>query len=276
MAKSTALATTTADDAKSKLLAAYGGEEGENGYENVSGADLSLPFLSVLQGISPEVTDNNPDGARAGMLMNTITKELYDGEAGVVFQPTYHETKYVEWVPREKGGGWVAAYDPTDPEVRAAQVYSASRDLPYGKLETQSGNTLVETVYFYGNVLDEKGETVNGFAVLSCSSMKIKPARAFLTVMRTTLKGKIPLWGWRTRVVTVKEKNDKGTFHNIQFKPLVGNNWLEGAILPDDRLYAEGKALREMVQSGKAKVDHAQQGAPAASGRSGADDSIPF
>ncbi len=277
MAKSTALATTTADDTKSKLLAAYGGEQGETGYENLSGSDLSLPFLNVLQGISPEVADNNPEGARAGMFINSITKELVDGEKqGVVFQPVLTENKFVEWVPREKGGGWVAEYDPTDPYVRQAQQYSAARNLDYGKIETENGNQLVETIYFYGHILDDSGEDIQGFAVLSCTSMKIKPAKAFRTVMRTTLKGKIPLWGWRTRIFTVKEKNEKGTFHTIQFKPLSGNNWIDGALLPDSPLYAEGKALREMIQAGKAKVDFSQQAGAGTSGGHGADDSVPF
>lgn len=259
MAKSTAVAVNTPQDHRSKLLAAYGADGGDTGYENVTGGDLSLPFLSVLQGISPEVADNNPEGARAGMFINTITKEMFDGEkVGLIFQPVYYEKKFVEWVPRAKGGGWVASYDPTAPEVKAAQVHSAAANLKYGKLETPGGNQLVETLYFYGNILDETGENVNGFAVLPCTSTKIKPAQAFLTVMRTTLKGKIKMWGWRTRLSTVKEKNDEGTFYTIEFKPF-GDNWIEGALLPDDPLFAEGLQLREMILDGRAKVDMSQQ-----------------
>lgn len=270
---STAL-TTTKDDARSKLLAAYDAQDGDNGYEGVSGSDLSLPFLSVLQGISPEVADNNPEGARAGMFINSITKELFDGEkAGVVFQPVYYVKQFIEWVPRAKGGGWVAAYDPTAPEVKAAQQHSAAQNLKFGKLETPSGNQLVETLYFYGHILSDDGETVNGFAVLSCSSTKIKPAQAFLTVMRTTLKGKIPMWGWRTRIMTVKEKNDEGTYHTIQFKPL-GKTWIDGALLPDHPLHAEGMTLREMILSGKAKVDLSKEQQTTGGGKT--DDEIPF
>ena len=275
MSSSTAVAKTDTLDARSKLLAAYGADEGDTGYEGVTGSDLSLPFLSVLQGISPEVADNNPEGARAGMFINSITKELIDGEkSGVVFQPVLYEKKFVEWVPRAQGGGWVGAHEPTSDVVREAQKHSAAKGLGYGKLETPSGNQLVETLYFYGHILSEDGNEVNGFAVLPCTSTKIKPAQAFLTVMMTTLKGRIKLWGWRTRVMTKKEKNDQGTFHTIEFKPFGGKNWLDGVMMPDSPLFAEGAGLRDMILSGKAKVDHSQQGAPAAGGKT--DDEIPF
>lgn len=274
MAKSTAVATT---DTKSSAMAVYDyGADAAIGHGDISGADVSLPFLNVLQGISPEVADNNPEGARAGMFLNSITKELYDGEkSGVVFQPVYFEKKFIEWVPRAQGGGFVGAYDPGAPEVRAAQQHSAAKGLDYGKLETPSGNQLVETLTYYGQILSDDGETAVGFAALSCSSTKIKPAKAFNTVFTTTLKGKVPIIAWRTRLMTVKEKNDQGTYSNIQFKPF-GENWTSGFIAPDSPLFAEGKALREMIESGKAKVDHSQAAPASGGGSKGADDEIPF
>ena len=276
MAKSTAVATT---DTKSSAMAVYDyGADAAIGHGDIGGADVSLPFLNVLQGISPEVADNNPVGARAGMFLNSITKELYDGEAGVVFQPVYFEKKFIEWVPRAQGGGFVGAYDVGAPEVKAAQQHSAAKGLDYGKLETPSGNQLVETLTYYGQILSDDGSQAVGFAALSCSSTKIKPAKAFNTVFTTTLKGKVPIIAWRTRLVTVKEKNDQGTFSNIQFKPF-GEKWTDGFIAPDDALFAEGKALREMIESGKAKVDHSQAGpgaSGAAAGGKGVDDEIPF
>lgn len=270
MAKSTAVATT---DTKSTAIATYDyGDDASLGHGDITGSDVSMPFLNVLQGISPEVADNNPEGARAGMLMNSITKELFDGEKGVIFQPVFFEKKFIEWVPRAQGGGFVGAYDPGSPEVCSSQQLSAAKGNDYGKLDTEAGNNLVETLTYYGQLIADDGVTAIGFVALSCSSTKIKPAKAFNTVMTMTMKNKVPMIAWRTRIVTVKEKNDQGTFYNIQFKP-VGEKWVDGFIPPNDPLFAEGKALREMIESGRAKVEYSQSGGNAPSG---GEKEIPF
>ena len=87
----------------------YGGDQGA-GFEDTSGSDLSVPFLGILQSNSPQVEDKDPTGSEPGMLFNTVTRELVSSEDGVVFLPCHKETAYVEWVPRNKGGGFVGLH----------------------------------------------------------------------------------------------------------------------------------------------------------------------
>ena len=55
------------------------------GISNIKQDDLALPFLKVLGQLSPEVNKRDAkhvEGAEPGMIINTVTNEIYDGEKG--------------------------------------------------------------------------------------------------------------------------------------------------------------------------------------------------
>lgn len=233
----------------------YGDDAGA-GFEGTTGADLSIPFLGILQSNSPQVEDNNPEGSSSGMLYNTVTRELVDADSagqgrGVVFQPVHKEMAFVEWVPRSKGGGFVALHDPNGQVVKDA--IEANDGNRIGKLAV-GDNELAETHYVYGLILDDDGTEVMGFAVMSFTSTKIKPHRDWITAMYT-LKGKPPIYANRARIRTIKQKNDHGTFYNFVIDPL-RETWLSSLINPKTEadLLVEAKAFCEMVKSGMARA----------------------
>jgi hypothetical protein len=225
------------------------GEDAGGGFEKTTSADLSIPFFSVLQSNSPEVEDDSR-GLKPGQIFNTVTGEVVDGTPGLPFLACHQEIKFVEWVPREKGGGYVAAYDPEDPVVKAAIAKNGGKRA--GKLPLPSGNELIETHYVYGLQLSADGETSEGFGVFSFTSTKIKPKRDWFTSMYM-VKGKPPIFAFRTILPTVKQKNEKGTFYNLSPAGLFGN-WVKSLLPPTHPLFAEAKAFREMVVSGVAKA----------------------
>ena len=56
------------------------------GSQNMTQEDLALPFLKVLGQLSPEINKQNAkfiSGAEPGMIVNSVTKELYDGAKGI-------------------------------------------------------------------------------------------------------------------------------------------------------------------------------------------------
>ena len=62
--------------------------------------------------MSPQLNKNSGnyiEGASAGDLINTVSGEVYDGEKGISVVPCAYSKKYIEWIPREKGGGLVDA-----------------------------------------------------------------------------------------------------------------------------------------------------------------------
>jgi hypothetical protein len=83
--------------------------------------DQFQPTIKIVQMISNELVEGDPafiEGARAGMLFNSSTKELYDGKQGLVLIPLQVRKYWTEWIPRQQGGGFVAQYE-TKEEMQA-------------------------------------------------------------------------------------------------------------------------------------------------------------
>ena len=59
------------------------GDDAAKGFENMTQDDMALPFVRILGQLSPQVTDGDAkyiEGAKPGMIYNTVTSELYDGK----------------------------------------------------------------------------------------------------------------------------------------------------------------------------------------------------
>lgn len=234
----------------------YGADAG-TGFEGTSKADLAIPFLGVLQSNSPQVTDDNPAGAKAGLLFNTVTRELIDATDGINLLPVHKDHLFVEWVPREKGGGFVAAHAPDSDLVK--KTLAALNGVRTPKLLLPNGNQLVETYYIYALLLNEDSTASTGFCVISFTSTKIKPYRDWLTSM-FMIKGRPPIFAFRSKLKTVKQKNEKGTYYNFQIEPF-GENWKSSLIDPSTgkALLDEARSFREMITSGTARAAYETQ-----------------
>lgn len=76
--------------------------------------DNIVPMVYVLQALSPQVDKENAGayiaGAEKGMvwLRNSTIGVVREG--GILFQPCHFQKVWPEWVPRDKGGGFVARH----------------------------------------------------------------------------------------------------------------------------------------------------------------------
>lgn len=228
------------------------------GFENQTSDDVLIPFLNVLQSNSPEVDDVT--GAKPGMLYNTASGKLY---TELVFVPCLTQHSFVEWRPRDAGGGFVNRHGIHDPIVLEAKA-NAER---FGKNKTPNGNDLVETFYIYG--IYEEGQEFEPF-ILSCSSTKISAYKAINYKWRKfKLNGaKVPLFANLTKISTVKDENQYGKFFNINLSPARGDDLESSFITPDTPIFKAGMELYKMVESGRAK--------PGEQGQEFADDAGPF
>jgi len=249
-------------------VAAYDyGEFGGQGFDDRSREAISLPYLNILQPLSPQVADGTVEGAKAGQFFNSVTGDLDDN---VTFIWCHAETKFVEWVPREKGGGIVGVHEPSSDIVAAAKQAGGARA---SRLHV-GDNELIETRYVYGLILDEALE-VKGFAVIAAKSTNLKPVKNWYTSMMMQPKGP-PIFAYLTKLGTEKQKNDRGTWHQLTAKPLNGQ-WKTSMINPSSHRHVleEAKNLAEMVRTGAAKVDYAAESAPATDTAPG-DQAVPF
>ncbi len=55
--------------------------DAHGGLENIQQDDLATPRLKILMQLSPELEEM--ENAKAGMIYNTVTNELYDGSKGI-------------------------------------------------------------------------------------------------------------------------------------------------------------------------------------------------
>jgi hypothetical protein len=150
-------------------LASMFEQDQASGFGNMGSEDFALPFLRVLGQLSPETNKRDAkyvDGAEPGMIFNTVTKQLYDGEEGVNVIPCYYKREYVEWSDRGEGTSAPIAIHSVDSGI----IKEATRDASY-KDRLPNGNYLENTASYF--VLLESGEA----ALISMKSTQLKVSR---------------------------------------------------------------------------------------------------
>ena len=185
------------------------------GLEETTVEDFAIPFIRVLQPMSPQLnkaSGSYVDNASAGDLYNTVTNSVYSGDKGIVLVPSAYVKKYIEWVPREKGGGLVNAN-------HDISILSECRKDPESRrFYTKDGNEIVETAQFYVLVLDPEPQQ----AVIEFTSTQLSVARKWLTMMRMARvqnsQGQhveAPMFAYTYRLTTTSQSNDKGTWNSF-------------------------------------------------------------
>lgn len=244
---------------KEALAVASYGEDVALGFENTTPDDISLPFLTLLQDLSPEVTGDKGqgiDGAKAGMLYNSVTKQTFDK---TLFVPAWHEHLFVEWIPRKQGGGFVARHELTSDVVKAAKEASTK----FGKYSVGT-NDLVETQYLYGVICGPDDSQEMG--VIGFTSTKLKIFRDWWTRVNMFLvpqgdrKVRPPLFAHLVEISTRRQTNREGqSFSNFVLKAAAQDNIKASLLSPDDSRYQAAKGLQEMVRKGMANINYESQ-----------------
>lgn len=260
MAKTESTTTDVAVKEQNTAMAEYGAyaDYAGAGFENQTSDDYSIPFLQILQALSPQLQEN--DSLRQGMILNTVTGEVWDGKKGIAFVPATTQHVYVEWKPRDAGGGFVGIHEVNSDLVNHAKAASSE----YGKYSTPDGNELIETFYVYGIALDDDGNASE--AVLAFSSTKIKKYKGWMTKAKTIQiplpdgrRIPAPLFAHRYRLKTVSEKNNKGQFFNWDAITFDGENAQQARLLPDDPLFQAAVNIKSMIEQGKARAAYESQ-----------------
>ena len=155
------------------------------GFENVKTTSLALPILKLLQNGSGEAQKRNQnyvEGAEPGMLLNTVTKKLYDGAKGIEVIPCHYKLEYQEWADFGTGSG------------RPENIFDANSDIlsktknENGKDRLENGN-YIQTVGQHYVLIRDGNSTEN--ALISMSSSQGKVSRKWNSMMMSiTLDGK--------------------------------------------------------------------------------------
>lgn len=216
--------------------------QNSSGFDNITADDVAIPFISILQALSPQCRgEAKIEGASEGDFHNTVSSEIYKGEIKLI--PCAYKKSYVEWVPRDTGGGFVNEHSSNEILKQCTKNERKQDILP-------NGNQIVTTGYHYCILIKPNGNIER--AVISFTSTQLKKSRKWnSTAMALTINvnGKKIRPAMFSHIYTAKsvaEKNEQGEWAGWQIGSPV--------LITDSDLYATAKSFSEDVLKGTVKV----------------------
>lgn len=256
------MATKTAPKAPEAIVPYdYSGDAGA-GMENVKADDLSIPFLMMLQDLSPEVKKTHKDyatkgipGAQPGHMINTLTRQILNPKVEtdkIQFVPCMYQKAYVEWKKRDQGGGLVMSH----PDI---SILNQCKKNDRGQDELPNGNIVVTTAYFFGFVIALDGEMTR--MVLSMTSTQLKKARAWLTNATSIKftrpdgsKYNPPLFSHFYNLSAVVESNAQGSWYGWKVEM--------GGRIDKTEIIDAARDISSQIKSGQARLANGTQEDP--------------
>jgi len=231
-------------------------------------SEMQIPFIRILQAMSPQLKKREAqyiEGSEQGDMFNNVTMELFTGEEGVTVVPCFQTTKYLEFVPREQGGGFQGEIPATDPVLQKTTRSGAKEILP-------NGHELVKSDQHFCLIVGTDGLTQP--VVIDMKSSQLKVSRRWKTQIamqkikhpKTGQMVLPPLFATQWKFCTVEESNDQGSWFNYTIEKI--------GLVEDRDLMLEAKAFRDSVAAGEVKAA-AEEGNPT-SNPPVKDDEIPF
>lgn len=223
-------------------------EDAGAGTENFTQDDLQIPFLRVLQPVSPELKKKNEkfiEGAEQGDIFNTVTRQVWKAEDGVNIIACGFVKKYLEFTPYDEGGGFHGELSPNDPNVLNAKREGNKEMMP-------NGNELVVSAQHYVMIQDPTSGSWQT-AILDMKSSNLKVSRQWNTMiaMQEIKKGdksfKVPSFGIVWNLSTDERSNDMGSWQSWK---IVGKS----GFVEDPVLYEKAKDFARMVTAGEVKA----------------------
>lgn len=223
--------------------------------------DLAIPYLVVLQTNSPQVNPAAPEyieGAKAGMLYNTVTGDVYSGEAGVVLIPVAYTRGHRAWFPRDSRDGKGLYRDfGSDPSILQKSYQSPTSKKTMIKIDGKELELVVSGDHFVYIVDEGTGEFTQ--AMFSLSSTQLKQSRRWNTTIAQTVQPN-PIDPTRTfrpasffmtyLVTTEPESNDRGRWFGVRIAQ-------HGRVLDlpnGEAVYRSARSFRKMIDEGVVRV----------------------
>ena len=241
-------------------------------------SELQIPFIRLAQQMSPELNKKDAKfiaGLSAGDMFNTLTHQTYDGEEGIEVIPCYITTKYLEFVDRDLGGGFVGEIDPSDPVLKRTTKNGTKDMLP-------NGNQVVTSDQYYCLVLDGQGSFEPAVIDMKVTQMKVSrrwKSQISLNKAKNPKTGELqilPLVSTIWKLTTVDETNRRNETYSNYAVHKVG-------MVQDRDLFMEAKTFRDSIKAGEVKANDPDNSSTQRSGSQDGsrgprvqDDEIPF
>jgi hypothetical protein len=246
------------------------------GMEGTTAESFAVPFLIVLQKGSPQVdeaSNEQIEGAKAGMFFETVSARMHDGEEGIYFVPCAYRRVFLRWGARgTDNSGFKGEYTPeaindmrnnnTIKEGDRGRLYIP---LPDGTINEKKCDRIADTRNHYGLLVD--GETGTFQRILmSLASTQIKKSRNLMSALdsarievpvldddgkpvldddgnETTQAVEGPTFAHMVHLTNIPESNDLGSWHGVDFEIMEGE-------VNDPAMFAAAAAFNESVTKG--------------------------
>ena len=271
--KGTAVAASNANAVAMEFMdmADFGG-----GFEGTDAESFAIPFLQILQKMSPLVDEDSPrhiEGLKAGMFYNTVTGQSWEGkEKGVLLIPCAYKRSFIKWGGREGGdGGFQGEFtveefeqmkaDPSKVAAVDGKFYEPDAD---GHVNEKKSSYYADTRSHFVLIIDEETGDF-GSAILSLASSQIKASKMLMTALNqkkvNTPQGlkTPPTYANIVRAKTQGMSNEKGNWSGVKFE-------LEG-LVTDVNMYQNAKAFYQDIVKGNVNVDYTKADAASTSGQ---------
>lgn len=231
-------------------------EDAGDGFQQTRATDYAIPFLGIIQSLSPQRLKNDEkyiQGAEEGNLFNSVSNELFES-AEIV--PVAFKLVYLEW--KDKQGGFVGVHERDSPVVLGITPDEK------GKRWTKSGTYLEETAQYYVLILNQDTGAYDQ-AIISMKGTQLKKSRRWNSLMQKLKiagpNGPItpPMYGHSYIASATSESNDQGSWYGWVIEP--------GEPVTDSELYVTARSFSKSVNTGQVKVNYEQApdaGAPPA------------
>ena len=201
------------------------------GFEEVTSNDIQIPFVRILQAMSPQIKKSDPafiSGATQGDIFDTVTNEVWSGDKGIVVLPVYFQTKYLEFASNSN------------------DVQKAVRDQDSGMELLENGNELVRSAQHYVKICHKDGTLEN--AIVDMKKTQLKKSRLWLSMMMMQKhKGTtLPIFATTYRLKTIEDGNDKGSWYTWTIA-------VEGRVSSIEA-YNDAKQLHGSIKSGELRI----------------------
>ncbi len=233
------------------------------GFEGADVSAYAIPFVSILQKMSPAVDEdstNHIEGAKAGMFINSVTKALIDGKEGMLIIPCAYKRVFIRWGSRKSTDpGFKGQFTPSEVDklkeegkVRdiEGKLYHVADD---GTVDEEKADKYVDTREHYIIVVDqESGEFVQ--AVFPLASTQVKSSRTLMTLLQQKkIKGPNglvtpPSFASVVRATTAGRQNESGSWSVVEFK------WEN--YVADRDLYSIAREFAQSIADGTANADY--------------------
>lgn len=211
-------------------------------------SDNLVPLVYILQPLSPQVLKKNEnyiEGAEPGQIWLKNSEDPFHDM--ITFQPCFFEKYWVEWIPRTKGGGFVARYE-FDERPQAAALFKDPERPRAIRWRMPSGNDLVETRSYSGFIILENGVALPYSIPLASTGHTVGKDIMFrLNNRRLDNGSKPPIWSNQITLRTKMRSNNAGEWYVFDIDSI---DWVE-----DEEQYDLGQSLNSAFEQGEKRAE---------------------